>query len=176
MNVLRIPLIILALVGLIAVAGCGGDDDSSSETSDSGEALSSEEYSTQASEILTTFGTEFQSLGTEISASQNEEDFTAAVDEAEATIQSTIEEYSALVPPEEAQEGHDQVVAALESFSTSLTGVSDAAASGDQAALQEAALQLQEEATTFSTDLTEAGQSLEDAGITFPGSAAPTGG
>lgn len=156
MRILRIPLIVLALVGLIAFAGCGGDD-----------RLSNEEYTEQATEILTSFSTEFQALGAEIQGAQDEEAFSSGVDEAESVIQGTIDEYSELEPPEEAQEGHDQVVSSLEGFSSSLTEVSEAAGSGDEEAVQQAATELQAAGVEFQTQLTEAGQLLEEAGITF---------
>ena len=66
-DLLRIPLIVLALVGLVAVAGCGGSDSTDSTDSSSSEALTNEEYAQQAQAILLDFGTSFQQLGTEIS-------------------------------------------------------------------------------------------------------------
>ena len=74
--------------------------------------------------------------------------------------------------PTEAQEGHDQVLAALEDFSSKLTDVSDAADSGDKTALQDAATALQEAGLDFQTQLTEAAASLEDAGVSLGGSSA----
>lgn len=177
MRLLRIPLIVLALVGLIALAGCGSDDSTDSSSSSS-EALTNEEYAQQAQAILLEFGTSFQQLGTEISNSKDEAQFSELVDEAEAEIQGAIDDFSALQPPADAQEGHDQTLSALENFSSKLTDVSDAAESGDKQALQEAAQALQEAGLTFQTELTQAAQSLQDAGIELGGSStdATTGG
>jgi len=161
MKFLRIPLIVLALVGLIALAGCGGDDDST--TSD--EASSSEEYATQVQEVLLSFGSSFQALGTEISAAKDPDEFASLVDEAEGEIQTAIDDFSAITPPEEAQEAHDQILAALEDFSSKLTDVSDAAASGDKASLQSAASELQAAGLDFQQQLTEAGEKLTEAGV-----------
>ena len=194
MKFLRIPLIVLALVGLIALAGCGDDDsttsdestatessttatDESTESTEStttesdGDALSAEEYSQQAQEVLVTFGTSFQKLGSEISASSSPEEFADLVDEAESEIQTAIDDFSAITPPEEAQEGHDQILAALEDFSSKLTDVSNAAESGDQAALQDAATELQAAGLDFQEQLTQAAKSLSEAGIGVGGSA-----
>lgn len=183
MRHLKIPLLLLALVGLIALSGCG-DDESSDSTSTSAESTAtdastestatdagSDDYGGQLTTILTTFGTDFQALAPEISGAKTPEDFNTLVDEAETGIQTTIDDLSALEPPAEAQEGQDQLIAAFEGFSSSLTGVSDAAASGDKAALQSAAADLQTAAQTFTTDLTEAAQSLQAAGVSV-GSAA----
>lgn len=178
MRLLRIPLIVLALVGLIALAGCGSDDSTDSSDSSSSEALSNEEYAQQAQAILLEFGTNFQQLGTEISNSKDEAQFADLVNEAEDEIQGAIDEFSALQPPPDAQEGHDQTLSALENFSSKLTDVSDAAESGDKQALQEAATALQQAGLDFQTELTQAAQSLSDAGIELGGSStdATTGG
>ena len=169
MRVLRISFLLLALVGLVAVAGCGGDDSTDSTDSTSSEELSSEEYAQEAQAILLEFGTNFQELGTEISASKDESEFSELVDEAEAEIQSAIDEFSALTPPSEAQEGHDQTLSALENFSSKLTDVSEAADTGDEQALQEAAQALQEAGLAFQEELTQAAQSLQEAGIALGG-------
>jgi hypothetical protein len=169
MRLLRIPLIVLALVGLIALAGCGGDDstDSSSSSSD---ALSNEEYAQQAQAILLEFGTSFQQLGTEISGSKDPQEFSDLVNQAEDEIQGAIDDFDALQPPADAQEGHDQTLSALENFSSKLTDVSEAADSGDDQALQEAAQALQQAGLDFQSELTQAAQSLQDAGIELGGS------
>lgn len=191
MKFLRIPLIVLALVGLIALAGCGDDDSTTSEesttatessttetesttedTTTSGDALSPEEYSQQAQEVLVSFGTSFQQLGSDISAAKDADEFAGLVDDAEAEIQTAIDEFSAIQPPEEAQEGHDQILAALEDFSSKLTDVSDAASSGDQAALTDAATELQQAGLDFQKQLTEAAEKLSEAGIGVGGSSA----
>ncbi len=169
MRVLRVPFIILALAGLIAVVGCGGSDSTDSTDSSSSEELTNEEYAQEASAILLEFGTSFQQLGADISASKTPEEFGTLVDDAEAEIQTAIDEFSALNPPADAQEGHDQTLSALENFSSKLTDVSEAADSGDDQALQEAAQGLQEAGLDFQTELTQAAQSLEEAGISLNG-------
>ncbi len=175
MRISRIPLILLALIGLIALAGCGGDDDSTS--SESSDALTAEEYAQQARTVLEGFATQFSTLGAQIQQSASAEEFGSLVDQAETEIQGTIGEFGALQPPEEAQVGHDQILSALEDFSSKLTDVSDAAASGDKKALQAAAGQLQAAVGDFQSQVGQAVQSLSDAGIELQGTApAPTGG
>ena len=167
MRLLRIPFIVLALVGLIALAGCGGSDSTDSSSSDT---LTNEEYAQQAQAILLEFGTNFQQLGTEISNSKTPTEFSDLVNQAEDEIQSAIDDFSALQPPPDAQEGHDQTLSALENFSSKLTDVSDAADSGDKQALQEAAQALQQAGLDFQNELTQAAQKLQDAGIQLGGS------
>ena len=92
-----------------------------------------EEYTSEAQAVLIDFGTAFTDARRPRSqGSQSDEQFQDLVDEAEAEIQSAIDDFGAIQPPEEAQEGHDQILAALEDFSSKLTDVSDAAASGDE--------------------------------------------
>lgn len=175
MRFLKIPLLVLALMGLIAVSGCGDDDSGDSEgttTESSGEALTPEDYASEAQAVLIDFGTAFTTLGQEIQASGSPEEFSTLVDEAEGEIQTAIDDFGAITPPEEAQEGHDQILAALEDFSSKLTDVSEAADSGDKTALQDAATALQEAGLDFQTQLEEAAQSLTDAGVDLSGESA----
>ena len=195
MRTLRIPLLVLALVGLIAVGGCGGGDDSTSSsttatdsssttatdttatdttatestTTTSGEALSADEYSQQAQQVLVAFATQFTQLDPQIQQASSVEQFSTLIDQAETEIQGVIDDFGALTPPPEAQEGHDQILAALEDFSSKLTDVSDAAESGDKSALKDSAKALQAAGTDFETQLQEAAQSLTDAGIDLGG-------
>lgn len=188
MRILRIPLLVLALVGLIAVSGCGGGDDSTSTTSSttatdsstttatdsststSSEPLSVDEYTQQAQAVLVGFGTQFTTLGAQIQKASSATQFADLVNQAETEIQGAIDDFGALQPPPEAQEGHDQILAALEDFSSKLSDVSDAAESGDKTALQDAATALQQAGVDFKDQLTAAAKSLTDAGIDLGGS------
>ena len=115
-------------------------DSTDSSDSSSSEALSNEEYAQQAQAILLEFGTSFQQLGTaDLELEGRRQQFADLVNQAEDEIQGAIDDFSALTPPPDAQEGHDQTLSALENFSSKLTDVSDAAESGDKQALQEAA-------------------------------------
>jgi hypothetical protein len=163
MRILRTPLIVLALTGLIALSGCGGGD--SSDSSTSSDALSVDEYTTQVQQALTDFGTQFTTLGTQIQQAKTSDELSGLVDQAETEIQGAIDDFDAIQPPDEAQEGHDQIIAALEDFSSKLTDVSEAADSGDKSSFQDAAAALQQAGTDFGTQLQEAAQSLSDAGI-----------
>lgn len=179
MSLIKITLALLAAIALIGAAGCGdddGDDTSSEETTETTEALSNEEYATEVQDVLLSFGESFSALGTEIQQAKSEEDFSALVGEAESEIQTTIDDFSAITPPEDAQEAHDQILAALEGFAGNLTDVSEAVESGDQTALTDAATELQSAALDFQDELTQAAQSLSEAGIEFEGAPAPTTG
>lgn len=186
MRILRIPLLVLALVGLIAVSGCGGGGSTSTtssttatdsstttatdSTSTSSEPLSVDEYTQQAQAVLVGFGTQFTTLGAQIQKASSATQFADLVNQAETEIQGAIDDFGALQPPPEAQEGHDQILAALEDFSSKLSDVSDAAESGDKTALQDAATALQQAGVDFKDQLTAAAKSLTDAGIDLGGS------
>lgn len=161
MRVLRIPLLALALAGLIAVTGCGSSDSSSSET------LSNEAYADQATAVLSSFASSFQSLGSQLSSSKDPQQLSDGLTQAEDQIQGTIDDLKALQPPEAAQQGQDQLVTALEGFSSELTTVNDALGSGDKSQIKAALAGLQTAGLKFQSDLGTAQKSLEDAGITL---------
>lgn len=177
----KIILALLVLTGLIALTGCGGDDDGeetlttiTEETTEG--PVSSEDYAIEAQTILVGFATRFQALGTEI-GSASEAEFGGLVDQAETDIRTVIDEFDAIEPPEEAQKGHDQILAALEDFSSKLTDVSDAADGGSQSELRGVVTDLQAAAIDFQGQLLTAAETLNEAGIELgPASGAASGG
>src|SRR3954452_2374321 len=105
MRNLKITLMLLALVGLIAVAGCGSDDSSDSSSSDSTTATESSttatdstssdstsaddgDYAQSLTAILTDFGTSFQTLGTKLQGVKDEDALASGIDELESQIQT----------------------------------------------------------------------------------------
>ena len=59
---------LVAATAALAIAGCGGDDD---DGGGGGEPLSAEDYATEIESVLTTFGEESISLGTELSSAHD---------------------------------------------------------------------------------------------------------
>ena len=178
MRNLKISLMLLALVGLVAVAGCGGDDSSSSTTSSTTATEStttatdststdaaSGDYAQQLTSVLTEFGTSFQALGTKLQNVSDKDALATGIDELESQIGTTISDLKALEAPPEAQEGQDEVIAAFEAFSGKLTDVSDAVSSGDAAAATSAAKELQAAASTLQTDFTAGISKIAQAGV-----------
>jgi len=180
MRYLKIPLILLALVGLIALAGCGDDDDSSSSTETTSTSTESTtatttdastsaggegDYAQELTSIISEFGTSFQTLGTSLQSASDQEAIASGIDELEAQIGTTIDDLIALEAPPEAQEGQDQMVAAFEGLSAKLTDVSDAVDSGDEEASQAAAQELQAAAATFQTDFSKGLSAIAESGV-----------
>jgi len=158
MRHLRIPFLILALVGLIAVAGCGGSD----STDSTGDDLSNEEYAQQAASVMIEFASSFQRASASLPSASDGQESANGIDAMEDATRTAIDNYSALTPPTDAQQGHDQVVAALENLSSKLADVSDAAKSGK---LKQASKALQQAGTDFQQDLAQADTSLKEAGV-----------
>jgi TolA-binding protein len=176
----KITLMLLALVGLLVVAGCGGggDESSSSSSSTATESTSStatdstststdaaaSDYSQQLTQILSQSLSSLQSLST-IQSVKTPEEFSAKIDDAQKQIQGTIDDLKALTPPEGAQEAQDELVAAYENFNEKLGAVGDAVASGDASAVTKAATELTQAGQDFQQQVTEAGQKFQQAGV-----------
>jgi hypothetical protein len=189
MRNLKITLMLLALVGLIAVAGCGGSDDSSSsDSSTATESTSTDsstatdttsadngDYAQQLTTILTDFGTTFQTLGTKLQSVSDQDALSSGISELEDQIQTTISDLKALDAPPEAQEGQDEIIAAFEAFSEKLSAVGDAVDSGDASAAKSAAQDLQTAAQTFQQDFGAGIQKITQSGVEV-GSGTGTGG
>jgi len=158
------------------IYGCGDDDSESSdeaaveetttETTDEttetteadGEALSEEEYATAAQDIFLTLGTEAQALG-DVGAGSIEE-AADVLSEIESTLNTAVDEFDAITPPEELTDLHDGLVDGLRTFAGTVTDAVDAAESGDEqaladavAAVQQGALDFQESATALQQEV-----------------------
>ena len=96
---------LVAATAAIAIAGCGGGDE-----------LSEEDYATEVGDILTTFGEESISLGTELSSAASPEDLQTGVADLEEITQTAVDELNDIEPPSDASEGHDTLVGALEGY------------------------------------------------------------
>jgi hypothetical protein len=189
MRNLKITLMLLALVGLIAVAGCGGSDDSSSsddtaatettssDTSTATDTTSADDgdYAQQLTTILTDFGTTFQTLGTKLQSVKDQDALSEGISQLEDQIQTTISDLKALDAPPEAQEGQDEIIAAFEAFSEKLTAVGDAVDSGDASAAKTAAQDLQDAAQTFQEDFGAGIQKITESGVSVGSGAGSAG-
>ena len=155
---------LVAATAALAIAGCGGDDDDGG----GGEPLSEEDYATEIESVLTTFGEESISLGTELSSATTPDELRSGVDDLQALTQTAVDDLNDITPPEEAAEGHETLTGALEGYLSDIEALASAVESDDPEAAQEAALQFQEAAVEVQSQLAEAASQLEEAGIEPP--------
>ena len=149
----------------LAIAGCGDDDDGGD---DGGEALSESDYAAEIQSILTTFGEESISLGTELSSATTPDELRSGVDDLQALTQTAVDDLNAIEPPESAAEGHETLTGALEGYLSDIETLAGAVETDDPKAAQEAALEFQEAAVDVQSELAEAATQLQDAGIDAP--------
>lgn len=170
------------IAGLLAAgvlfAGCGGDDDdtdTAADTSAEEEAteLSDDEYRTEVEGVLTPLGEGLQQIGTETSDQTTPEGVADGLSEAEGVLQTGIEDLQAIQPPENLQEPHDRMIAALEAFEQATAEAREGAESGD---VQAIATDYVQAATDFQAELTEVVQDFQDAGLELQPESAPSGG
>jgi hypothetical protein len=158
---------VLMLFGALLVAGCGGDDDESSDSGETTEALSAEEYSTTVTDALTQFGTEFAALGEAVKNPESPEAYVAGVEDIQARLDEIIAELEGVTPPPEGEQVHADLIAAFEDLNASFTPVIETAqnAEDDPQALIEAATDLQAAALDFQTEATRISEEAAEAGI-----------
>jgi hypothetical protein len=107
---------------LVLVAGCGGDD-----------RLSREEFVSEAEAICD----EFDQRVEDVDEPQSAEDVERYVNEVRPVIEDGLDELRELQPPEELEEQWDELVARNDESLEVLDDLSQAAADGDEARLQE---------------------------------------
>ncbi len=172
------PFLLLVIIAALVATGCGGDDSndggdtsasstSSSTTEASGDPLSAEDYSAKLGEILQPLGTDLQDIGSATSAGSTNQDAVDGVSEASDRLQSSIDELSAIVPPEEAADAHEALVSSLQGFKDAADEFA-AADPDDDEAITGAVTDLQDAVLTFQTDFQDAISQIQAAGVKPP--------
>ena len=158
---------LLAAAVALAITGCGGDDEGGDDGG-GGEPLSESDYASEIQSILTTFGEESISLGTELSSATTPEQLRSGVDDLQALTQTAVDDLNAIEPPEAAAEGHETLTGALEGYLSDIETLAEAVQSDDPKAAQDAAVAFQEAAVDVQSELSDAATQLQDAGIEAP--------
>jgi hypothetical protein len=156
---------LFAALAALVVAGCGSDDEGDSG---GGDPLSEEDYATEINDILTTFGEESITLGTELSSAASPEELQSGVDDLSGLTATAVEDLNGIEPPEEAAEAHETLTGALEGYLEDIETLASAVETDDPAAAQEAALEFQEAAVDVQSELADASEQLQEAGIQAP--------
>jgi hypothetical protein len=185
-------LALLAVIGLIALAGCGGDESTTTAaeteteaTAPSDEELSSTiedalddpdagasgEYGTELSAILGEFTQTFQDEGAALQGATDPAQLASGIETLEGALQTTIDDLSALEVPEAAQAGHEEVVASFEDLSSKLADVGSAVDAEDQQAAQQAVIDLQSSVSGFLQQFSSGLQKIASSGVQIDPSA-----
>jgi hypothetical protein len=130
-NRLLIPVALLAALGALAVAGCGGDDETTDTTAVAGAsgvggiALTQEEWAEQADTICATADKEIDAVGEELFGGQqpSQDQIDEFVTDALVpSVQGQLDAIQALTPPEEIA---DDVTAFLDDANAALDEIRD---------------------------------------------------
>lgn len=151
----RLKGVLLVLVGVVLSAGaltaCGGED--------------KQEYAQQVEEVLGPLSAELQSVGMNLEGAGSAEELAAAFEEVQARIEQSISELEAIDPPSDVEEIQADLIATIESFSSSLDPVREAAEKGNLQQLEREAQILPEAAATLQGELVEITRRAADAGV-----------
>lgn len=161
---LRVAAAAAAAALLVVAAGCGEelDDPSAPAETTTGEELSNQRYAEEVRQTMVGLGSRLQA----IEVAGGSESFRLGEGELKRlgeTIRRTVDEFGAIKPPDDAQEGHDRILAALEDFSSKYSDVFEAVkADGEVSeesftALRTATFELQDQYLQAQENLTDAG-------------------
>lgn len=146
-----VPLLAVALLATGLVAACGSDE--------------KDEYASDVESVLEPLGEELTNLGTELSNVDSPEGFVEGVTAVQDRIEEGVADLEAIEPPSDVTDIHEDLIASLEKFNSSLDAVRTAAEDGDLQTLQEEALALPQAASEFQTEIDDITQRAEDAGV-----------
>jgi hypothetical protein len=167
---LRTLLALLATALLaFGAAACGSDDDSgnggggnAADTSES-EPLSNDEYLEEVNKAQTDFATQAGKLN--LANPSSPKGFKKSLDRLVGLIDTLTQRLDAIEPPESVASQHDDLVGQLNRYGNVIEREKGDLASGDQQKVVNAAKEIQEASTTFSTDfsatITEINKRLE---------------
>lgn len=150
-----IALLALVLTSLVVVAGCGGDDE---------EGLSTDEYASELDAEFETFNREFAELGPAAADPASPEAYIDAVTAIQDRVGETVAEIEAIEPPEEAADFQEDLLDAMTGLQDSFGPVIEATEAEDRAALQDAAVELQESTADFQREITDLAAQAEEEG------------
>jgi hypothetical protein len=143
----------LLLLTVLALSGCGGDDDG-------GEPLTREEYAAQADAICARFKERVDAAGNPANLSE----LAVAADAVLPSYEKSIDDLRELRPPERDEETADQWLDQLEVVKDDLSEIRDQARAGDEPGLRETALRAQQNNTRAEQLATQLGMSVCNTG------------
>ena len=141
-------LLVLAAAATLAIAGCGGDDDTTDTSGTSGATgvagvpLSQDEFVSQGNAICDDVNTQLRDL-----QAPDGNDLQSIADYAEqgiAIVEPALEQFQALTPPEDLQSTWDEYLSSAEEQIELDRQLQAAAAAGDQKQVESLIQQLQE--------------------------------
>lgn len=136
---LRAALLCLAAVAALALAACGGDDESNDYVDDVNAVQN--EFLDTMTEVASTPPTTPAQAGDVVS--EMEDAFSAAADDLEA-----------IEPPEEVADLHDELITTMSDLGDQVAGLGEALTSGNPQQTTQAATELQASLTEAQTEVT----------------------
>jgi hypothetical protein len=152
----RKSLLTAVVAAAALAAGCNGDD---------GGALSDDEYADKIRPYLTDFGDESQRLAEELQATATNEEAAPLVEDLETLTQTTVDDLEGVEPPEDASDGHQALIDALDGYLAAVSQLLGVIESGSDAEIQEAGAEFVNQAQETLQGLEDARGQLEDAGV-----------
>jgi hypothetical protein len=162
----------LSVVGvgtLVALTGCGGDEESAATEATATEATateaqqdSAEEYTREVEGVLNPLGGELTAASGVLTRQSPLDERAGVLGQVHAAVADAIAELEAIEPPPELAEPHDGMIAALESYDQATVAAQEAAETGDVQALQ---TDYPRGAVQLERDLTEVDQQFQREGV-----------
>ena len=147
----RTLVLLLSFLALVA-AGCGGDDGGGSSEGSS-EALSKEDYIEEINSAQTTFVDAASNLN--LASPESPKAFADSIEELNGSVDQLVTDLEEITPPEEIADLHQQLIDGMEEYGSTISENVEGLRSGDQQKLVQAAQNIGEASTEFSTSFTD---------------------
>lgn len=165
-------LLVLLCLGAGLLVACGGDD-TTTAAGDPVENLTKEQYAEEVEEVLQPLNESLSALGDSLSQADDPATVAEEIGGAQADLKQVTTELATVEPPADVGQIHQDLIEAIDGFSTELDSVRKAAADDDLEALQTAARELPAVTQAFAAELDRVQSAAIGAGVPIE---APDGG
>lgn len=161
---------LLAVLALAAgsLVACGGDEETDTTSTEPGvttEPLTPEAYAEEVRVVLEPLGDNLQELGGSLRETDDPQVLAEGIGEAQQELRDSVEQLESVTPPEEVEQVHEDLIAAIEGFADTLEDTRQAAEDENVEELQAAALELPGAAQEFAAELQRIQEAAIDAGV-----------
>lgn len=133
----RLLSLLAALLGALAIAGCGGDEEEPAADEPAVDEEASQEYVEEVRQAIGPVASQSQDLINQALQARSVDDLVMPLGNAEDAYRDAVDDLDGITPPAESEDLHTDLIAAHESIAQGASDAVQAAKNGEPQGLQE---------------------------------------